>query len=269
MKIFVYNYADSYIVYNGVGSVPAATFNGNISSGQGFFVKVRDDVGINAGDIVFRNTMRYGASETVLDNSGFYRTNTNNQDATLEDQRVWLSLVSQENQSASTLVGYVEGATIGKDRSFDAFGNSQPGQLSIYSFVDENKMVIQGRPLPFVETDIVNLGVEIPSTGIYSIGIDNIDGTIFESDESDIILEDLYTGMMYNLKDEPYSFEAQSGAYDDRFVLKYNANLLSTKDVETPDTFAYIKDKRLHVQTSSLINDIQVYDITGKIGHEF
>ena len=263
---FGYNYADSFITYNAVGDVPADTFSGNIAAGQGFFVKLDDFDGVLPGDIEFRNTMRYGASDSVLDNTEFYRTSGGNAspEPEPEKERVWLSIVDANDQSASTLIGYLDGATTGLDRLYEAFLNKRPNELAIYSPFDEGKMVIQGRPLPFVDTDVVNLGVQIPATGEYTIGIDKLDGEVLMEEDLPIILEDLLTGLTYNLKEAPATITIDEGTYEDRFVLRYNANQLSTKDVDTTETIAYIKDDILHVQSSMVIDKVQVYDMTGK-----
>ncbi|WP_157962194.1 hypothetical protein [Winogradskyella aurantiaca] len=261
---FGYNYADSFITYNSVGSVPADSFSGNIAAGQGFFVKVAD--GVLPGNVEFRNTMRSGVSDSVLDNTEFYRTSEGNTtpEPEPEKERVWLSIVDANDQSASTLIGYIDGATTGMDRLYEAFLNKGPNELAIYSPFEQGRMVIQGRPLPFDDTDVVNLGVQIPATGEYTIGIDKLDGEALMEEDLPIILEDLLTGLTYNLKEAPATITIDEGAYEDRFVLRYNANQLSTKDVDTTETIAYIKDDILHVQSSMVIDKVQVYDMTGK-----
>ncbi|WP_115460817.1 T9SS type A sorting domain-containing protein [Winogradskyella aurantiaca] len=261
---FVYSYADSFITYNAVGSVPSRTFSGNIAAGQGFFVKVDD--GASEGNIEFRNTMRYGVSDSVLDNTDFYRTSGGNAspEPEPEKERVWLGIVDANDQSASTLIGYLDGATTGMDRLYEAFLNKGPNELAIYSPFEQGRMVIQGRPLPFDDTDVVNLGVQIPATGEYTIGIDKLDGEALMEEDLPIILEDLLTGLTYNLKEAPATITIDEGTYEDRFVLRYNANQLSTKDVDTTETIAYIKDDILHVQSSIVIDKVQVYDMTGK-----
>lgn len=57
-----------------------------------------------------------------------------------------------------------------------------------------------------------------------------------------------------------------TGTYNDRFLLRYNANALSIIEVpETQETFAYIKDRRLHIQSAGMISKVQVYDLSGKL----
>ncbi|MEM1001720.1 MAG: hypothetical protein AAGH46_03620, partial [Bacteroidota bacterium] len=257
-------YADSYISHNGTGSNPVG-FNGNIAAGQGFFVKLLPSASI-LDQVEFRNTMRYGSAQAVLPNNDFKSNNSSsNRDENQEKQLLWLFLSNDVQQSSSTLVGYVAGATNTQDRLYDAFANRRSGELAIHSFVEDSKMVIQGRSLPFDDQDLVPLGIQLPSPGVYRIGIDQLKGEIFEDSETNIILEDTYLGITHNLKESPYAFNVQvAGDYNDRFVLRYNANQLSTTDVEKLETFAFINNGRLTVQSSSMIESIQIFDLTGK-----
>ena len=263
---FATSYSNAYITNNALGSVPNVPdgFDGNIASGQGFFVKVKD--GPNDDTVEFRNTMRYGVSQAVLPNDEFERNGrgVENQIEDQEKQLLWLFLANEMQQSSVTLVGYADGATNGKDRLYDAFANVGLGELSLHTFVEENNMVIQGRSLPFNDEDTVPMGIQIPENGIYRIGIDQLKGDIFLDSATNIILEDTYTGVFHDLKSNPYTFNAESGVFNDRFVLRYNANQLNTKDVELRDTFAFIKDNILTVQSGATIDGLSVYDITGK-----
>jgi hypothetical protein len=263
-----YSYSSAYLTYNLTGPSIPSSYEGNIAAGQGFFVQVLETAA-NTAEMVFKNTMRYtGVNKDVIDNTEFMRasqSNNSNEGAGEERQRVWLNVINEDNISSTTLVGYVAGATLSKDRLYDAYANRGSSELSIYSLLDEGKMVIQGRPLPFDESDTVDLGVQIPEAGIYRIGIDQLDGSIFTNEETDIILEDTYTGAVHDLRSSPYAFDAQQGTYNDRFILKYNANQLSTKEIARSDTFAYIKDGVFHVQSQSVIEQVQVYDLTGKL----
>ena len=93
-------------------------------------------------------------------------------DGNIERHRIWLDLVSPTNQTTRTLVAYVEGATEGKDRMFDALTDYKSAQ-NFYSLIADQVMTIQGKGLPFEQEDRVPLGVKIPSNGIYKIEADN------------------------------------------------------------------------------------------------
>jgi hypothetical protein len=262
----IVNYSDAYITYNSMGSVPANAFDGNIAAGQGFFVKVLDAV--PGGTAQFRNTMRYGAGETVIPNDDFLRgaNNTNDAAETAEKQLMWLFLSNETNQSSSTLVGYAVEATNGKDRLYDAFANKGEGELSLHSVLEDNNMVIQGRALPFDTDDTVSMGVQIPEVGVYEIGIDKIEGSIVTDVNLSILLEDTYLNVTQDLKLAPYTFTADAtGTINDRFVLRFTAAQLSIKDANIPETFAFVKSGNLTVQSATTIEKVQVFDLTGKM----
>nr|WP_244973258.1 T9SS type A sorting domain-containing protein [Formosa algae] len=165
----------------------------------------------------------------------------------------------------STLIGYVDGATYEKDRLYDAYVNSNDFQ--IYSLIADEKLVIQGRPLPFLDSDEVQLGIDVTENGTYTIAIDNLEGSIFLEDNQDIYLKDTYLDVEHDLRDTPYSFTAVAGETKDRFVLVYtssNENLLAVDETVIDNTFAYINNSTLYVKSSKTISNVQVFDITGK-----
>ncbi|MBU2926828.1 T9SS type A sorting domain-containing protein [Winogradskyella psychrotolerans] len=253
-----YNYAEQYVSYNFTGANPPESTNGYIGSGQGFFVQVDDSA--SEGSVTFTNAMRSNDDDVAYDNSQFYRSeeSTNND---LEKHLVWLSLIDATDVSASTLVGYVEGATMAKDRLFDAY--SDDNSMRIYSIVDNAEMVIQGRSLPFVDTDVVPLGIELPESGIFKIAIGDLAGTVFAGGTQGIYLEDTVLNTEHDLIASPYSFSGVEGKINDRFNLRYTTTL-SVDDVAMSNTFAYVKDGTLNVRSGSGIKDVKVYDINGR-----
>jgi hypothetical protein len=258
---FVYNYGDQYLTYNGTSSVPAG-FNGKIASGQGFFVKVLGSAS-NSSSLSFTNSMRYDSSENAYDNSEFFRnTNANSTAEVVQKELLWLSLVNEANTSSITLVGYVEGATNGQDRLYDATFNG--AGMSLYSLLENNRKVIQGRALPFDETDMVPLGIDITENGIYKIGIDHIEGSLFVDDEQPIYLEDTYLNVIHDLRNLPYSFTGTVGTTTDRFILRYTSSQLSVDEYEANDTFVYIKDQHFYLKSTKNIKSVVLYDLTGK-----
>ncbi|WP_434037284.1 T9SS type A sorting domain-containing protein [Formosa sp. 4Alg 33] len=256
---FAYNYEDSYLVVNGMGATPSnPSFDGNIASGQAFFVKRLNSVAVD--NVEFTNTMRYDSSEDGYDNDEFFR---GTKDKALEKQLIWLSLVNEKRQSKSMLLGYTEGATYEKDRLYDAQANGD--DFRIYSLISDEKMVIQGRPLPFSDADEVPLGIQVAANGSYQIGIDNLKGSLFENDGQDIYLEDTYLNMEHDLRHSPYLFTAVAGSSNDRFVLKYvAANTLSVGEDVSNNTYVYVNDATLYVKTTKTLKTIQVFDFSGK-----
>jgi len=259
-----YTIAD-YISYNSVGaSSGAGVFSGNIAAGQGFFVTM-EDTGATSEVVTFDNTMR----DRTYGNADFYRTedsNINANDVT-EKHRIWLDLTAPNNQYNRILIGYVTGATEGKDRLFDATNINKTG-FRLYSKADDHKLLIQGRPVPFVDTDKVDLEALLPSSGTYTFAINSLDG-LFEDDNQGIYLEDKELGIIHDLRSSPYTFDADSGVQENRFVLRYtNENsLLDIEDVITNNELSIFtaNNQVTAVSNTSNINSFTMYDINGRL----
>ncbi|WP_179318757.1 T9SS type A sorting domain-containing protein [Winogradskyella helgolandensis] len=262
---FGVNYGNQYITFNSTGTStpdPSNTFNGKIASGQAFFVRVDDDALDTEDSVNFTNAMRHN-NIVAHDNNQFHRS-TSEETIALEKQLVWLSLANENDQAISTLVGYANGATEGKDRLYDAYTNNEG--FNLYSLITEDeKLVIQGLPLPFVDTNTVPLGIELNASGIYKIAIGKVEGSLFVDQEQDIYLEDTYTNVIHDLRTSPYSFTGEAGEFNDRFILRYTpSSTLSISEVSVADTFAYISNATLHLKSSNLIESATVYDMNGK-----
>lgn len=203
---FQYNYtSNDYITYNGTATTNGPTgFNGDIASGQGFFVVMNDGTA-STESIIFNNDMRN------TNNSQFYRQNN-------QKSRIWIDLVDSSLQSSRTVIGYVDGATNNKDRLYDAVTTTSN---KFYSLINNEPHIIQGRSLPFKKNDEVKLGINITTSGIYKIAIAEVDG-VFNT--RDIYLEDKLLNITYDLKSNPYTFTSNVGVFNDRFVLKYKTN---------------------------------------------
>ncbi|GGG56212.1 hypothetical protein GCM10010976_28830 [Bizionia arctica] len=256
---FVYNYnPNDYIAYNLSGPNPVG-FQGNIASGQGFFV-LMDHSAATPSNIVFNNSMRSAS----YDNSQFYRTNQD--PSPTEKHRIWLDLIAPNNMATSILVGYIENATDGLDLLYDGYDLSETS-TRFYSLIGEEKMAIQGKALPFIETDLVPLGLLIPQPGNYTIAINTLDG-LFETGAQDIYLEDTFTGIIHDLRVNPYSFNAEVGTFNNRFVLRYTNDVLSNEEFNTIKDLSITAPKNDYIKITSakdVIKDIVVYDLLGKV----
>ena len=216
-----------------------------------------------SANITFNNTMR---SETI-DNSEFFRTNESSQPSSdIEKHRIWLDLIDSNELATSILVGYIEGATNSKDRIFD--GHAFVGaDKSFYSLIEEEKMSIQGRSLPFEENDMVPLGLVIPETGNYTIAINTLDG-LFDGTQQDIYLEDTYNGVIHDLRIAPYSFNTEQGAFDDRFILRYTNDRLSTEEYEMNTGIQISAPNNNYIKVTSItepIKSVAIYDVLGRV----
>lgn len=258
-----YNYTTSdYITYNasGASSGPGA-FNGYIGSGQGFYVLMNHSSAATTENLTFNNTMR----SSTYSNAQFYKP-SNDDDIEIESEhnRIWLDLIkTSDNTNRRTLVGYIEGATNAKDRIYDAVG-SEKLNFNFYSILDSEMQLIQGRALPFDRNDKVAMGINIAQTGEYKIGIGALDG-LFTNKSQVILLEDKLMNLTHNLKESPYTFTANQGRADNRFVLKFVNEKTANDNISDANDIRIFAMNTLNVESSNLdINTITVYDVIGK-----
>lgn len=265
---FVLNYSsDDYIIYNGTGTVKGPSgFDGIIASGQGFFVLMKDGPATSE-NVIFNNSMRSTVAYGAYNNSQFYRNAA--PQATVsgdeEKHRIWLDIISPQNTLRRTLVGYVDTATNEKDRLFDAV--TKPLAMDIYSFLDNQDIqeyCIQGRGLPFLDSDTVKIGINVATVGEYKIAIGAVDG-LFTTDQ-DIYLEDKLLNVIHDLRVAPYTFTTQNGIFNDRFVLRYTTAALGTADFENANQ-VIVSNIHGEITVKSFVENIQevtVYDILGR-----
>lgn len=264
-----YNISD-YTTFNfsGTNTYQDETFSGQIASGQGFFVLALNDS--ETGSVTFNNSMRQLSAN--YDNSQFYRLSSNNQSnsstsSSLEKHRIWLNLIAPSELASSILVGYIENATLEKDRLYDAY-NMEVNALNIYSKIGEDRMVIQGRPLPFDENDQVPLGTVVTETGIHTISIAGVDG-LFINESQNIYLEDTYTNIIHDLRVSPYTFMVNEPAtFDDRFILRYTNEALSIPEYNNSPDITIVAPKGKYIKVISnneTIKNVTVFDLLGRV----
>jgi hypothetical protein len=137
--------------------------------------------------------------------------------------------------------------------------------MDFYSMINANKFTIQGRALPFVDTDIVPLGYRTSVAGTFTISIDEVDGKM--SNQA-IFIEDKVTGTIQDLRYSNYTFTSAIGAFTDRLVLRYTGKTLGTGDFENVEDgiLISVKNKVINVLSSKEnIKEVTVYDVTGKL----
>lgn len=259
----IYTYStDDYAIYSLSGGVATKKKsistgnnnepNGKINSGQGFFI-----LASNSNIIKFTNDMRISAF-----NNQFFKTTSSNE---IEKNRVWLNLTNEKGAFKQLLVGYIEGATNNWDANYDAGTMSSNAYIDFYSINDNDKLSIQGRAVPFANTDEVPLGYVTTVAGDFTISIDQVDGLF---DEQAIYLEDKVSGKEIDLRAGNYTFTTTIGTFTNRFVLRYTSKTLGTGDFENVENglVVSVKDKVIKVESSKEdIKQISVYDITGKL----
>ncbi|KAF2335532.1 T9SS sorting signal type C domain-containing protein [Flavobacterium daemonense] len=263
---YQYN-ADDYASYNVTGGVRTSAITGTtsgnnneaptgqIGAGQSFFVGAKA-----AGTIKFDNTMRSGGTN----NSQFFKPATAKTTGT-EKHRLWLNMTNDEGAFKQLLVGYVEGATNKIDFGYDGETFDGNKYLDFYSINENTSLVIQGRGLPFSDSDTVPLGYRTTIAGNFTIAIDAADGDL---KTQKIYLEDKTTSVIYDLTAGNYTFTTGVGTFQDRFVLRYTNKSLGTGDFENvkDGVLVSIKDKIIKVLSSNEnLKEVDIYDISGKV----
>jgi hypothetical protein len=230
---------------------PAVIPNGTIQIGQGFFVEAK-----NNGMVNFNNTQRVNNQ-----NHHFFKTTT-------ENHHIWLNATSNDGTDLNQiLIGYLEGATIGMDTNYDGKSYGNVGN-HLYSICNNEKLVIQGRALPFSTTDEVPLGWYCETAGTYKIKLSNWDG-IFQGDQA-VFIKDNVTGNTTNIKTTPYTFTSSTGTFNNRFSIVYEQNLgETTHQLDSNSIIVYKKDQVFHITSQNkVIKDILIYDVTGRLLYE-
>jgi hypothetical protein len=263
-----YQYTTSdYAAYNltgGTGTAASSANAGNnqsipsgyIAAGQSFFASAATD-----GTVQFNNAMREGGNY----NGQFFKPGKTAKETTTEDHHIWLNLTNDGGAFKQMLVGYVDGATNGVDKNYD--GETFDGNifLDFYSVNNQNKFTIQGRSLPFAETDVVPLGYRSTIAGDFTISIDQVDGDLASHA---VYIEDKKTGVIHDLKAGKFTFTTTAGTYNDRLVLRYTNKTLGTGDFENTENSILVSVKNKVIKINSAketIKDVTVFDVSGKL----
>lgn len=264
-----YNYsANDYAMYNLTGgnaatsppdptSGSSAVPTGDIVSGQAFMIEA-----VSAGDVIFNNAMRLkGAGDDVIvANNNFYRNSPEVKD------RIWVSMQNDLRVSSPQLVGYLPETTLTYDRAYDGLNNVVGGYLNFYSVMENKNYKIQSRG-NFDPNDKVALGFNLQNAGQLKIKIDAAEGVLSNPDVN-VYVEDKLLNITHNLKVTDYVFTSEIGQFNDRFVLKYIDESLSTDDFENIASQLVIAGSNQTIQVKSHlepIKSITVYDILGRL----
>ena len=257
-----YNYSqDDYAVYTLVGGTAAGSGGlkplGYIASGQGFFIEA-----INSGDLIFNNAMRVGLPATA--NSQFFKLRPSKSKIVSKD-RIWLNLENSLGMFSQQLVGYFDNTTFGHDNGYDGLLSDAGNYVSFYSFIDDKTYKIQGRAA-YDENDQVRLGYFSAIAGTFNINIDFKEG-VFNNLSNSVFLEDKLLNIIYDLKQSPYTFTTEKGAFNDRFILRYTTKTLVTNDLETLENQIVVSNKNKQIKVNSAVETIDkvlVFDLLGR-----
>ena len=249
----VNNYA-SFTKLGGTASAAGGAIpNGTIQTGQGFFVRAFD-----FGTAKFSNTQRVNASVSTQ----FYRNESDSQTTTSEEKhRIWLNLNDSNNNYNQIMLGYMNGATNGIDYTIEGEVLNKDNTM-LYSVINDTEYVIQGKGLPFVDTDEVALGLKATTAGNYSISLENADG-LFTA--QNVYIKDNLTNSIHDIKLQPYSFVTTEGVFNNRFkVIFKNAALSNDSFVSDENIVVFTQNEELKINATQFINMVEVYDILGR-----
>lgn len=241
----------------GTNGMPS--FNGKIASGQGFKVRAT-----GSGSVEFNNCMRVAGEGQ---NSNFMRT-TNAyvaaSDATKD--RFNVSLETTNGIASQLLVAYLPETTLGYDHMYDAELLSTSA-TKMYSILDNStqKLAINARP-SFVNTDQVTVGyTKADATPVQmSINVAHKQG-VFANNQTPIYLHDTQLNIYHNFANGGYSFATTAQEDNSRFKIVYQAGQLNSDAFDVTTAFATLINDRLEVKASSDLQNVEVFDLTGRL----
>jgi hypothetical protein len=263
-----YNYtSDDFAKYNLTGGVKTgwAAFpggvvpDGKIAAGQSFFIETNSSLVAGSYTAYFNNGMRV----TGNNNTFFKHNSASVTNGELEKNRFWLNMTNSQGAYNEILLGYVTGATNDFDNLYDGKTFNAGNVLSMYTISGTDNYSIQGRALPFTDSDIVALGYKTTIAGNFTITLENFDGLFANQD---IFLVDKNDNSYHNLKDGSYSFTTEAGTFDGRFELQYSNQTLATTTVDSVASSVIVSAQRdeINIKASKTMSTVEIFDLTGR-----
>lgn len=231
------------------GGLSSIMPNGIIQIGQGFIAKA------TSSSISFTNEMRLANT-----NNQFLKTRS------VERSRIWLNLSKENIPVNQMMLAYMTDATSGIDAAIDGrYMNDNP--IALNSLIESEEFVIQGKGLPFSDTDVVPLTFKTNTSGSYTIAIDQVDG-LFANNQN-IFLNDQLTGIVTDLKKSNYSFSSIIGTFNDRFKLIYKSSRSLGLEIPLFDANSILIFNQkgvLHLNSGTTeMKTIRVFDLRGRL----
>jgi hypothetical protein len=223
--------------------------NGKIQVGQGFLVKATSNT------ILLNNAMRI-----INNDNQFFKSNQ------LEKNRIWLNLSTGTTAINQMMIAYMKDATTGIDIAIDG-KYINDNQTALTSNINEEEYVIQGRSLPFEDTDVVPLNFKTNIGGSFTIDIDHVDGLF--SNKQKIFLKDNLTGIEHDIKTSAYTFDSAIGTFNNRFQIVYKNS--ATLEVKNPvfdenSIILFKQNEILNINTNrTIMKTVRVFDIRGRL----
>jgi hypothetical protein len=222
-----------------------------IASGQGFGFKA-----LAAGTVTYENDQR------VVGNNTDYKS------FDASKVRLWLNVKNETYKLGSQmLVAFMEGATAGFEPQFDAKRLGTP--VSLFStLATGEQLTIQAREAFDMGAEIqVGFRSQIEENQLFTISLNDIElGTL--PTELNVYLEDKVTGTITNLSTANYSFAAEAGMDEDRFLVFFEEKVLNTNDNQLTNLSVVPNPTTGLVRVvapSATIEAVEVRDIRGRL----
>lgn len=225
----------------------------------------------SSGNVIFNNSQRvfqkeFGNTESIFTRSA--TTNSNNVQASLNKQRIWLGFDSSEGYHRQLLAAFVDGATDGIDRGYD--GRSSDVLSNDMFFYQENKyFVIQAFGEYNVDREIpLAIFVDADNDGqTQTIIIDRMENI---TDDINIYIKDNVSGETYNIKNQSFEFSLPEGKHVARYSLVFKAQTLSVEEEQVIDNgFNVFMNNRTSTvditkTVNAEINQVTLYNYLGQ-----
>jgi len=228
-----------------------------INPGQGFLVKTKDEFATGATPQL---TFNAGMRRQDVHNGQFFRT-AQNEDAL--KSRIWLNMTGNNNEFSQTALVYSSTATLGLDYGRDAEAISAGSSVSIWSNLENMKLVVQARP-GFTATDVVPMGYRADAPGQYTFTVHRADGVFSQGQE--IFIKDNVLGTVTNITNSNYTFTTDAGTFNTRFEVVYAAQgALGVSEFTQANVIVYQQDNAINISAAGTeITDVNVFDVRGR-----
>lgn len=179
----------------------------------------------------------------------------------VSDDRYWLTMITPANLTSNIAVVYFRAGTprFGAEDS-----ESRGGSDELYSIVEDRKAAINGKG-SFNDEDVISLGTKHFTAGQYTISLGGREGVF--AGRQQIFLKDRQTGVIANLNETDYTFEAVPGESSGRFEVIYKPQSgLSTVSDAKEDLVIYREGNDFVVKTQHRrISVVEAYDSSGRL----
>ncbi len=253
-----YNQFSDYASWNltgGVNSGNSSTIpNGNIASGQGFWVYAITDASVE-----FNNSMRLDG------NSQYFKNETD-----IEQHNYWFSFKSPAQHQNNILVGYGPFSTDSIDSGYDAHKLIGNAHIKFASYIGNEEFVIQSfGALDYEATKIISLVVQSDESGIHHFSEYNKQNT---TENVTVYFRDKLLNELHDFKLGELKIYLEANVeYTDRFELIFYKQSKPTSILEEEEeeehTYTFIQNETHLTITNEngIQGDIKVLDALGKV----